>query len=207
MPGPPSPSRSATPVARSARSSAPNAAAMPAWIARPAPGSGACGSAPRASHELARRVGALVREADVDRRYQGQLAVNELDKLALLHSTAARRPSRTSGPRSRGRAELDLGDARRHRRAPDAAGDRAPRTPRRHDARAAPRRPSSTRPGPPAPRGHRSDRGRRETRARSSRTTGIKPYAGREARRDEHALDGGGARGARSTACTSSTSS
>jgi DNA polymerase III delta subunit len=39
---------------------------------------------PGAAQELARRVGALVSEADVDRRYQGQLAVSELDKLGLL---------------------------------------------------------------------------------------------------------------------------
>lgn len=64
---------------------APNAAAMPAWIADRARERG-LRIAPRASHELARRVGALVRESDVDRRYQGQLAVNELDKLAVLHS-------------------------------------------------------------------------------------------------------------------------
>jgi DNA polymerase III delta subunit len=63
---------------------APNAAAMPAWIADRARERG-LQIAPRASHELARRVGALVRESDVDRRQQGQLAVNELDKLALLH--------------------------------------------------------------------------------------------------------------------------
>jgi DNA polymerase III delta subunit len=39
---------------------------------------------PGAAQELARRLGALVNEADVKRRYQGQLAVSELDKLALL---------------------------------------------------------------------------------------------------------------------------
>lgn len=36
-----------------------------------------------AAQELARRVGAFVREGDVDRRRQGQLAAMELDKLAL----------------------------------------------------------------------------------------------------------------------------
>ncbi len=36
-----------------------------------------------AAPELARRIGAFVREGDVDRRRQGQLAVGELDKLAL----------------------------------------------------------------------------------------------------------------------------
>ena len=39
--------------------------------------------APGAARTLAERVGAFVREADVDRRRQGQLAVAELDKLAL----------------------------------------------------------------------------------------------------------------------------
>jgi DNA polymerase III delta subunit len=35
--------------------------------------------------EIARRLGGLVREGDVDRRRQGQLAVAEIEKLALLH--------------------------------------------------------------------------------------------------------------------------
>jgi DNA polymerase III delta subunit len=38
-----------------------------------------------AAAELARRLGGLVRDGDIDRRRQGQLAVAELDKLALLH--------------------------------------------------------------------------------------------------------------------------
>jgi DNA polymerase III delta subunit len=38
---------------------------------------------PGAARELATRVGGFVREGDVDRRRQGQLAVTELDKLAL----------------------------------------------------------------------------------------------------------------------------
>jgi DNA polymerase III subunit delta len=38
---------------------------------------------PGAAQELAKRVGAFVREGDVDRRRQGQLAAAELDKLAL----------------------------------------------------------------------------------------------------------------------------
>jgi hypothetical protein len=39
-----------------------------------------------ASQELARRVGGLVREGDVDRRRMGLMAVAELEKLALLHA-------------------------------------------------------------------------------------------------------------------------
>jgi DNA polymerase III delta subunit len=35
--------------------------------------------------EIARRLGGMVREGDVDRRRQGQLAVAEIEKLALLH--------------------------------------------------------------------------------------------------------------------------
>jgi len=42
---------------------------------------------PGAAKELATRVGGFVREADVDRRQQGQLAVGELDKLALYRPT------------------------------------------------------------------------------------------------------------------------
>src|SRR5204862_8036096 len=38
---------------------------------------------PGAAREVATRVGGFVREGDVDRRRQGQLAVAELDKLAL----------------------------------------------------------------------------------------------------------------------------
>ena len=37
-----------------------------------------------AAQELATRVGAFVREGDVDRRRQGRLAVSELDKLRAL---------------------------------------------------------------------------------------------------------------------------
>ena len=44
---------------------------------------------PGAAKELATRVGGFVREGDVDRRRQGQLAVNELDKLALYRPGAA----------------------------------------------------------------------------------------------------------------------
>jgi DNA polymerase III delta subunit len=44
---------------------------------------------PGAAKELATRVGGFVREGDVDRRRQGQLAVNELDKLGLYRPGAA----------------------------------------------------------------------------------------------------------------------
>ena len=43
---------------------------------------------PAAADLLARRVGAFVREGDVDRRRQGQLAVAELEKLALYRLDA-----------------------------------------------------------------------------------------------------------------------
>jgi DNA polymerase-3 subunit delta len=43
---------------------------------------------PGAARELATRVGGFVREGDVDRRRQGQLAVGELDKLSLYHQGA-----------------------------------------------------------------------------------------------------------------------
>ncbi|TMD28384.1 MAG: hypothetical protein E6I94_08460 [Chloroflexi bacterium] len=63
---------------------APNAAGMVRWIEDRAKERSIAlgqGSAP----EIARRLGGLVREGDVDRRRQGQLAVAELEKLALLH--------------------------------------------------------------------------------------------------------------------------
>ena len=44
---------------------------------------------PGAAKELATRVGGFVREGDVDRRGQGQLAVNELEKLALYRPDSA----------------------------------------------------------------------------------------------------------------------
>jgi len=42
-----------------------------------------------AAQELATRVGAFVREGDVDRRQQGRLAVSEIEKLALYRPDAA----------------------------------------------------------------------------------------------------------------------
>jgi len=67
---------------------APNSGAMPGWIAERGRELGLT-LGPGAALELARRVGALVRESDIDRRYQGQLAVNELEKLALLRADGA----------------------------------------------------------------------------------------------------------------------
>jgi len=67
---------------------APSASAMPGWIADRARERG-MKLGVGAGAELARRVGALVRESDIDRRYQGQLAVGELEKLALLHPDGA----------------------------------------------------------------------------------------------------------------------
>lgn len=42
--------------------------------------------APGAARELATRVGGFVREGDVQRQYQGRIAVMELEKLALRHA-------------------------------------------------------------------------------------------------------------------------
>ena len=63
---------------------APGAGALPGWIADRAKERGVR-LAPRASNELARRVGGQIKESDIDRRNQGRLVVNELTKLALLH--------------------------------------------------------------------------------------------------------------------------
>jgi DNA polymerase III delta subunit len=63
---------------------APNGPALVTWIeARARDGGVHLGRGVAA--EIARRVGGLVREGDVDRRRQGQLVAGELDKLALLH--------------------------------------------------------------------------------------------------------------------------
>jgi len=63
---------------------APDDAAMPRWIDDRAREAG-IRLGRGAAAELARRVGALARGGDIDRRSQGQLAAAELDKLALLH--------------------------------------------------------------------------------------------------------------------------
>ncbi len=63
-------------------SQAPTAGGMARWIEDRAVERG-MRLAPGAARTLAERVGAFVREGDVDRRRQGQLAVAELDKLAL----------------------------------------------------------------------------------------------------------------------------
>ena len=66
---------------------APREGQLAAWIEARARERGVS-LAPGAARELATRVGGFVREGDVDRRRQGQLAVNELDKLALYRPGA-----------------------------------------------------------------------------------------------------------------------
>jgi DNA polymerase III delta subunit len=61
---------------------APKEGQLTAWIEQRARERGLT-LGPGAAKELATRVGGFVREGDVDRRRQGQLAVGELDKLAL----------------------------------------------------------------------------------------------------------------------------
>ena len=66
---------------------APRPGEMPRWIGERARERGISIS-PQAAAELARRVGANVQERDVDRRRQGELAVAELEKLALYRLDA-----------------------------------------------------------------------------------------------------------------------
>jgi len=63
---------------------APNGGALVRWIEDRAR-ERSIGLGPGAAAEITRRLGGLVREGDVDRRRQGQLAVAEVEKLALLH--------------------------------------------------------------------------------------------------------------------------
>ncbi len=63
---------------------APNGGALVRWIEDRAR-ERSIGLGPGAAAEIARRLGGLIREGDVDRRRQGQLAVAEIEKLALLH--------------------------------------------------------------------------------------------------------------------------
>jgi DNA polymerase III delta subunit len=67
------------------RFEAPREGALAAWVEARARERGIV-LAPGAAKELASRVGGFVREADVDRRNQGRLAVAELEKLALRHA-------------------------------------------------------------------------------------------------------------------------
>lgn len=62
---------------------APKEGAMARWIEERARERGIA-LAPGAAELLARKIGAFVREGDVDRRRQGQLAIAELEKLALF---------------------------------------------------------------------------------------------------------------------------
>jgi DNA polymerase III delta subunit len=66
---------------------APKEGQLAAWIEARARERGVALAA-GAARELATRVGGFVREGDVDRRRQGQLAVGELDKLALYRLDA-----------------------------------------------------------------------------------------------------------------------
>ena len=66
---------------------APKEGQMAAWIEREAAGR-SMRLAPGAAKRLAERIGAFVREGDVDRRRQGILAASELDKLALYRPDA-----------------------------------------------------------------------------------------------------------------------
>jgi DNA polymerase III delta subunit len=66
---------------------APNRENMPRWIAERARERGINIALPAAAL-LAERVGANVREGDVDRRRQGELAVSELEKLAIYRLDA-----------------------------------------------------------------------------------------------------------------------
>lgn len=65
------------------RFDAPREGALAAWIEQRARERSVV-LGPGAARELASRVGGFVREGDVDRRQQGRLAVNELEKLALF---------------------------------------------------------------------------------------------------------------------------
>jgi DNA polymerase III delta subunit len=66
---------------------APKEGQLAAWIEGQARARGMT-LAPGAARELATRIGGFVREGDVDRRRQSQLAMNELDKLALYRPNA-----------------------------------------------------------------------------------------------------------------------
>ena len=63
---------------------APREGQLAGWLEQRARERGV-GLAPGAAKELATRVGGFVREGDVDRRRQGEVAVAELDKLSLRH--------------------------------------------------------------------------------------------------------------------------
>ena len=71
---------------------APREGAMANWIMERAR-ERRIGMEPAAAQLLARRIGAFVREGDVDRRRQGQLAVLELEKLALYRLDQPIRPA------------------------------------------------------------------------------------------------------------------
>ena len=119
-----SPPPSPRPAARSARSSRPARAGWPAG-SRSGPASVGVRLERGAAEALARKVGAFVREGDVDRRRQGRLAVAELEKLAVYRARGrrfgprtSRRSSPTPFPARRGRSSTPSG-SRRAREAAD----------------------------------------------------------------------------------------
>jgi DNA polymerase III delta subunit len=77
-----------------------------------------------AAKELATRIGAFVREKDVDRRLQGRLAASEIDKLALFRATAEVTSDdvRALVPEAIPGSIWALLDAIAERRTPDAVG-------------------------------------------------------------------------------------
>ena len=107
---------------------APKEGAMARWIGERA-AERRIAIEPAAADLLARRVGGFVREGDVNRRRQGQLAVAELEKLALYR--------------------LDVGTARRSRVKAHPRGHRlAGPGPRRVAGAGCPERPPPARPRP-----------------------------------------------------------
>ena len=87
-----------------------------------APRSSASRMAPGAARLLAERVGAYVREGDVDRRRMSELANGELEKLALYRPNGTIAREDIDALVARGRARLDLGVPRRARQPPYVGG-------------------------------------------------------------------------------------
>ena len=158
-----------------------------------------------AAQVLAERVGAFVREGDVDRRRQGQLAVQELEKLALY---------RLDGPVSADDVRALVAEAvpastwallDADRLAPHRRCRRPPRAGARRDAGAGRPRPAP----PPVARAHRGrrPRGRRDAAARAAADAQAPSVPRRDAGQAGGGLVARRARRPRSTACSSSTRS
>ena len=96
---------------------APSRERMEGWIANRAKQLDAT-LGPGAAHLLAERIGAYVREGDVDRRRQTELANAELEKLALYRPDSPITTRRCRGPCGRSSPRIDLGFPRCRRRAP-----------------------------------------------------------------------------------------